>query len=276
LAGAGYEEPHPGLMLGADISDTEVWAQAKTRTTTEWFGKGLDGVDRIISFRYPDSTLWITTVSYAQSELLNPLWTRLWIFGGLLVISVATVLGVGEALIRREGRLVAALEEGVEKRTAELSSANQALKNEIAERAKVEEALRKSEEQHRALIAAIPDLILQIKEDGSVLSVKSTDTLQLPTPVDAAPGNQISQILPSGIVQLYLDHTQQALHTGMVQLFEHDLPTANEVRSCEVRLVLSGEGQVVAIVRDITERKSWKSSSSCHIKWIAWADWLAA
>jgi two-component system cell cycle sensor histidine kinase/response regulator CckA len=255
LAGAGHQEPHPGPMVGADISHTEVWAKAKTHPTTEWFGKGLDNEDRIIFFGYPEFTPWITTVAYAQSELFNPLWTRLWIFGGMLVISVVATIGVGEALIRRERRLVTRLEEGVEKRTAELSMTNQALKNEIAERAKVEEALRKSEEQQRALIAAIPDLILQIKEDGSVLNVKSTDALRLQVPPDTAPGNQISQILPSGIGRLYLDHIQLALRTGKVQLFEHDLPVTNEERSCEVRLAVSGEDKVVAIVRDITERK---------------------
>jgi two-component system, cell cycle sensor histidine kinase and response regulator CckA len=253
LAGAGQEEPHPGLMLGKDISHTEVWAKAKTHPSTEWFGKGLDDEDRIIFFGYPEFTSWITTVGYAQSESFNPLWARLWTFGAVLVISVAATMWVGEALIRRERRLVIELEEGVEKRTAELSQANQALKNEIAERAKVEDALRKSEEQQRALITAIPDLILQIKEDGSVLSVKSTDALQLPA--DSASGNQIGQILPSGVGQLYLEYIQQALQTGKVQLFEHDFPVDNEVHSCEVRLVVSGEGEVVAIVRDITERK---------------------
>jgi signal transduction histidine kinase len=255
LAGAGYEEPHPGLMVGADISGTEVWAQAQTHPTTEWFGKGLDNQDRVIFFGYPAFTPWITTVAYAQSELFDPLSDWLWIVSGMLVISVTAIVWVSEELIRREHRLVTELEEGVEKRTAELSSANQALKNEIAERVKVEEALRKSEEQQRALIAAIPDLILQIKEDGSILSIKYTDGLPLRVPADAALGSQLDQILPSGIGHLYLEHTQQALQTGMVQLFEHDLLITNEVRSCEVRLVVSGEGEVVAIVRDITERK---------------------
>jgi two-component system cell cycle sensor histidine kinase/response regulator CckA len=162
---------------------------------------------------------------------------------------------VGEVLIRRERRLLAVLEERVEERTSELSETNKALRNEIDERVRAEEALRQSEEQQRALIAAIPDLILQIKEDGSVLSVKSANALQLPALANAAPGDQLDQILPSGIAQLYLKHTQQALQTGTVQLFEHDLPMTNEIHSCEVRLVVSGASQVVAIVRDITERK---------------------
>jgi PAS domain-containing protein len=150
------------------------------------------------------------------------------------------------------------------------------MKNEIAERTKVEEALRKSEEQQRALIAAIPDLILQIKEDGSVLSVKSTDILPLQLPAHTGTGDQIGQILPSDIGQLYLGYIEQALCTGKVQLFEHDLPIVNDMRNCEVRLVVSGEGEVVAIVRDITERKRLEEQFSCFITWTTWAGWLVA
>ena len=67
LAGAGYEAPHPGLAVGRDVSGSAVWAQAMTHPTKEWFGPGLDKVDRIIFFAYPDSTPWVTTVAYAQS-----------------------------------------------------------------------------------------------------------------------------------------------------------------------------------------------------------------
>jgi signal transduction histidine kinase len=87
------------------------------------------------------------------------------------------------------------------------------------------------------------------------LSVKSTDNLPLQLPADTETVDQIGQILPSDIGQLYLGYIEQALYTGKVQLFEHDLPIANDMRNCEVRLVVSGEGEVVAIVRDITERK---------------------
>ena len=110
LAGTGYEKPHPGLAAGRDISGSAVWAQAKTLPTQEWFGPGLDKVERIIFFGYPDTTPWVTTVAYAQSELFGPLWDRLWTFGGALVATLALVMLIGEMLIRRERREVAALE----------------------------------------------------------------------------------------------------------------------------------------------------------------------
>ena len=110
LAGTGYEKPYPGLAAGRDISGSAVWAQAETLPSQEWFGPGLDKVERIIFFGYPDTTPWVTTVAYAQSELFDPLWDRLWTFGGALLATLAVVMWTGEVLIRRERRGVAALE----------------------------------------------------------------------------------------------------------------------------------------------------------------------
>ena len=110
LAGTGYEAPHPGLAARRDISGSAVWAQAATHPTQEWFGLGLDKVDRIVFFGYPDLTPWVTTVAYAQSELFYPLWHRLWIFGGVLAGTLVAILWIGEVLIRRERQGFAALE----------------------------------------------------------------------------------------------------------------------------------------------------------------------
>ena len=110
LAGTGYEAPHPGLAAGRDISGSAVWAQAATHPSQEWFGPGLDKIERIVFFGYPDSTPWVTTVAYAQSELFDPLWNRLWIFGGVLAATLMAILWVGEILIRRERQSVTDLE----------------------------------------------------------------------------------------------------------------------------------------------------------------------
>ena len=108
VAGTGYEAPHPGLVAGRDISASAVWAKAATRPNQEWFGPGLDKIDRIVFFGYPELTPWVTTVAYAQSELLGPLWKQLWIFIGVLVATAVAIMWVGEVLVRRERRQVAA------------------------------------------------------------------------------------------------------------------------------------------------------------------------
>jgi len=102
LAGTGYEAPHPGAAVGKNISDSAVWRQAMSRPTEPWFGPGLDNVERIIYFEYPENTPWITTVAYAQSELFNPLWTRVYGFSAGLGATVIGTLLLIEILRRRE------------------------------------------------------------------------------------------------------------------------------------------------------------------------------
>jgi PAS domain S-box-containing protein len=72
-----------------------------------------------------------------------------------------------DALRRAHG----ALETRVQERTAELLQANESLRSEIAERRRVEEALRGSEDRYRTLIESTHDLIQSVAPDGHFLFV---------------------------------------------------------------------------------------------------------
>ncbi|MCH8817498.1 MAG: PAS domain-containing protein [Chloroflexi bacterium] len=106
LAGTGYEPPHPGGAIGRDVSGSAVWAQvearAESRETGAWFGPGLDNVDRIIFYEFPEKTPWVTTVAFAQAELFGPLWQRVWIVSGALLATMAGTVLVVEIARRRE------------------------------------------------------------------------------------------------------------------------------------------------------------------------------
>jgi len=104
LAGAGHEAPHPGLIVGKDISASAVWRQASVYPTEPWFGPGLDDVQRAIFFGYPKKTPWITTVGFARSELFGPLWNRVYVFSGGLLLSILGALVLAEFTGRRERR----------------------------------------------------------------------------------------------------------------------------------------------------------------------------
>jgi PAS domain S-box-containing protein len=102
LADTGYVAPHPGGAIGKNVSGSAVWAQAMTQPTEAWFGPELDKVERIVYFEYPENTPWITTVAYAQSELFDPLWTRVYGFSAGLGATVIGTLVLIEILRRRE------------------------------------------------------------------------------------------------------------------------------------------------------------------------------
>lgn len=138
VAGRGLEEPHPGTMLGRDISDSQLWQVTNTIPEGEWFGPGLDGVERIVFFSNPETTQWTTTVAYAESEVFGPIWKRLWMFTGATLVALVAVLALAEVLIRREANQFNVLEEGIKERTSELTSSNLSLSTEIEERKRIE------------------------------------------------------------------------------------------------------------------------------------------
>ncbi|HEY9645455.1 MAG TPA: cache domain-containing protein [Chroococcidiopsis sp.] len=118
------------------------------------------------------------------------------------------------------------------------------------------DALRRSEERNRALLDAIPDLIMEINRDGIYLDiVEAKNITTLINNPNSRIGKHISDILPDDIAQLYLTAIQQVLETGESQTIEYDLRIRDRYKTYEARVVASGTSKTLFIVRDITERK---------------------
>ncbi|NEP24267.1 ATP-binding protein [Moorena sp. SIO3I6] len=117
------------------------------------------------------------------------------------------------------------------------------------------EALRQSEGKNRALLNAIPDLMLHFSHDGIFLDYKAARNHSSFGFGDQVLGKTVYNVLPQGIAQLYISNVQQALETGEIQIFEHERFINGQRRHFEARIVVSGDKEVLTIVRDITENK---------------------
>ncbi len=62
-------------------------------------------------------------------------------------------------------------------------------------------------------------------------------------------------MLPTEIAQPAINSVKKALSTGEVQIFESQILVNNNLLDYEFRIAVSAEDEVMAIVRDITERK---------------------
>jgi PAS domain S-box-containing protein len=84
--------------------------------------------------------------------------------------TVGQVLDITERKMAEEGLRKAheELESRVEKRTRELSKANQRLKNEIAQRVLAEDSLRQSELKYRHLVQSANTIILEMNTEGKI------------------------------------------------------------------------------------------------------------
>ncbi len=104
---------------------------------------------------------------------------------------------------------------------------------------------------NRALLAAIPDLILKLDRDGVILDAVLA---QGRTPAGTA-GRLLTDLLPADVADQMLRHATRARQNGGTQVCDYQLPQDDELRDFEARIVGYGDDQAVAIVRDVTERK---------------------
>ncbi len=125
----------------------------------------------------------------------------------------------------------------------------------ITARVEAEQALHKSEATNRALLNAIPDLIMRMSRDGIYLDVRPAKNFNLLMPVSEMVGKTLYDVLPFHLAQQRMQYIQQAWETGENQIYEYDLVIDGTLYYEEARIVLSGEDEALVIARDITDRK---------------------
>ncbi len=118
------------------------------------------------------------------------------------------------------------------------------------------QALRASERRNRALLDAIPDNMFRIRGDGTYVDFHSNAPDLLSLPLDRIVGSTIEEHLPAEEAAVRLEAIRRVIATGRGETFELQVvDREGRVSDREVRMVKSGEDEVLAITRDITDRK---------------------
>jgi PAS domain S-box-containing protein len=133
------------------------------------------------------------------------------------------------------------LEARVVERTAQLREAN--------------DSLTRVEARQRALLDAIPDIVFRIHRDGTYLDY-SAPRGAASVPQEGIIGSRVTASgLPAEVARAMLQAIERAVDGGRLETLEYDLETGGEVRRFEARIVRSGTDEIVATIRDITDRK---------------------
>jgi diguanylate cyclase (GGDEF)-like protein/PAS domain S-box-containing protein len=134
----------------------------------------------------------------------------------------------------------------------------------ITEQKKAEEELRRSEQRSRALVSAIPDMLFRYSRKGVYLDAEikhsrfmSAQGKRFHEAGDLI-GKKISDILPGVTASLLLAAVENAVSSGQLKVVEYSYPVDDLDLYFEARLVGAGDGEVVSIVRDITERRQFE------------------
>jgi len=147
------------------------------------------------------------------------------------------------------------LELRVYRLTRELAKAKEELCEEIDQHRRTEIALRKSESKKQAILDAMPDLIFRVQKDGTWQDLKAPGVIPLANGMEGPAGKDFPETARLRLGQQGMPHVKHALRTREPQLFELQHPICEGLRDYEVRLMISGEDEMLAMVRDITERK---------------------
>ena len=125
----------------------------------------------------------------------------------------------------------------------------------ISDRKRSQEALQRSEAHQRALIRAIPDLIMRIDRAGIYLEFVANPNFCIVGHLSEIVGTHVSESLPPDAAQKRMECIQLALETNAIQIYEQDLSIEGRTQIEEVRIVPYSESEVLALVRDISDRK---------------------
>ncbi len=143
----------------------------------------------------------------------------------------------------------------------EVHDRTQALEQEITERKQIEAALRESEAQNQAIVAALPDLMFCLDETGTYLNYFRTNYhfIDLVSERENPVGKNISQTLPADVAERHMHHIRQALTTGDLQTYEQAIHLKDTWQYEEVRVMPTVDGQLLFLIRDISDRKQMEA-----------------
>ena len=125
----------------------------------------------------------------------------------------------------------------------------------VTPRKQAEEALRQSEERAQAMLNALPDLMFRLDDQGVILGYKADQKDLYAQSETNLIGKRCRDVTPTEFANLIDFQIARTLKSGALQTFVYQLPIPGRgMCDYEARMVPSGAREVIAIVRDITER----------------------
>lgn len=117
----------------------------------------------------------------------------------------------------------------------------------------VEQELAFSENRYRALLTAVPDLIIRLDRDGNCLDFYPSDSFVTLQPPDTYIGTNLFESIPEEILEESKQAVERAFESKDTYTQSITLNRGPASRRFELRLRASGDNEVLAIVRDTSE-----------------------
>jgi PAS domain S-box-containing protein len=140
-----------------------------------------------------------------------------------------------------------------------LELTNLKLHEEISKRVQTETALRESESRYKAIVSAIPDMILRVTREGVYTDCNVPSDGMFPISREKFIGKNIREMeFPPEFVKKALSFVRNTLDTKKIQIFEYQLKISGTDHEHEARLVPFTDDEVLVIVRNVTETRQMR------------------
>src|SRR5688500_10149534 len=120
------------------------------------------------------------------------------------------------------------------------------------QRSSYEETIQMSEARSRAILSALPDLLIRIDIDGMILDYSANPDHPLYLHRDVISGKKLSETWPADIVEKFIGPTNQSTFTSLNVVEGFRLPFIDKIY--ESRLYPISVGEALIVVRDITDQ----------------------
>lgn len=134
-----------------------------------------------------------------------------------------------------------------------INMALNAAKMEI-DRNNAEQELKEVTERHQAILSALSDVLFVFNDENRFLDCRTNNPEELLIRPEEFIGKHVDEVLPKVSAELTKQHIELTLASKIPQNYHFHLKVRGEERKYETRMVVSGEHNVMAVVRDVTDR----------------------
>jgi PAS domain S-box-containing protein len=126
----------------------------------------------------------------------------------------------------------------------------------VTERRRVEERVRRSEAELRALFSAMDDIILVLDDEGRYVEIAPTNPSLLYRPSEELLGKTLHEVMPAEEADGFLSYIRQALATRESLDLEYRMLIGEEEIWFAATVSPLRDNQVIFVARDITARRT--------------------
>lgn len=106
-----------------------------------------------------------------------------------------------------------------------------------------------------AILSAIPDMVFTFQPDGTLLGYRANDERDLFVTPAQFLGRKLEEVLPQDAARAIMAATQRAIASGTLEVAHYSITRDGATQNYEARLTLISNGQLLAIVRNVTREK---------------------